>query len=814
MASFVLDTPTTGSSSDIFSSNRTLPQIRTIHRALHAAVDDKSARLRTQVGASYRDLLGTADSIVQMQSDVDTVQTLLGGMGGRCGRTIISKKVLNLSNLVSSDDTNKDQQETPVIAQAQLLGRCGLVAGRVLRRRCIPTVEVSSGDRLLLASKVFVLGRLLITSFTDQQSLPPEVGAIVENAEHNMAVLRRQLLRSISKVLRRCVEDESRIDVVKALCAYSLATSSGTQDVLRYFLRVRGDAISTVFDSDGRSTGRSGDDVQMSIRLYTGTLLDVQHLVPHRLANALFSLKKSPLVTDHALLSLEGLRLDVCRRWCGDEIQYYAPFIRHDDLDGSHAQTMLTNWADKGKEVIAHGLDIALQRVTHFQTLVDLRTSVLRLWVRHGSKARGFDPSEMLDSLRNSFRDRMLQVLENKVSKLNLVASEVSATLEALQNGAGNQQMNLWANSNSDPSILESPDRFLQELVSRLHSRNDAVSKAVNCFHSWKHVIDGVGLQLERLENQRWDNDMDEIEDEETINTRQRLLSRDDPQTLKVRLQTAVEQGIEDLDDAVRKSWDAQAGASNLQRGNMALFIIRVLRDIRAAMLGPAPAAVKRFGLSMVPCLHGILAETVTAGPVDTFTSMLPAQKTVIGLALWEGDPALPVQPLPHTFRFLRNVSQAMAEAGTDLWSTTAVNTAKKQICNKTYDAWLGAVDLLLTDSSMDDENESQLKEEPNEQVGLKDGKGSKSQSTPCTSAVDEDEQARQGLLVQWLFDIAFLRLCLDYTVEEPSKFLALETRVLQLAGLEGSDRHTRIVKSVQAYWGKTSMLFGILAAS
>lgn len=88
----VPDPATLTSCADIFSGNHTLPQIRSIHKSLHVQIEEKAARLRTQVGGSYRELLGTADTIVQMRGDNSRVQDLLGNMGARCGRTVVSSK--------------------------------------------------------------------------------------------------------------------------------------------------------------------------------------------------------------------------------------------------------------------------------------------------------------------------------------------------------------------------------------------------------------------------------------------------------------------------------------------------------------------------------------------------------------------------------------------------------------------------------------------------------------------------------------------------------------------------------------------------
>ncbi|KAH7361372.1 hypothetical protein B0T11DRAFT_278833 [Plectosphaerella cucumerina] len=824
MATDAHEAPSQSTSAAIFSSHYTLPQIRAIHRSFHVAVDEKSARLRTQVGASYRDLLGTADSIVRMHSDNNSVQALLGGMGGRCGRAVIAKKISNLGTCAARNDADTDTQELAQIARARLLERCGLVARRTLKGKNHGTVQMSKGDRLLLVSKVYVLSRLLVKSFRDEGVLSSDVSLVVDTAEHSTTTLKRQLLQSISKVLelsadvRGQANSQSSDHVQKALCAYSLATSSGTRDVLRYFLRVRGDAITSKFTDDRQNPVHGSDDVLASIRLYTTTLLDVQALVPHKLADAISQLKKSPLVADDTLLALDGLRLDVCHRWCGDEIQYYTPFIRHDDLAGSQARAMLTSWATKGGEVIVDGLKTTTERMPDFLGLVTLRTAVLQLWIRDGGKAKGFDPSELLNALRAAFNERMLQVIETKVDKLHLVASEVAASLSAGLDALVDRQVDMWANSNTTADPLGA-DQFLRELVARLYGRDESVSRAVSCFNSWKHVIEGVSQQVDLLSKQRWDNDVDEIEDEDTINARQQLLSKDDPQALRDTLDSALARGFANLDLEMSKLWQASSsGGVNSNSGKMAMYVIRVLRDIRAGMPLLESDAAKEFGLATVPDLHRRLAETVTAAPVDAFRSALRTQKLVIGRALWEGDTPLPVQPSPHAFKLLRDTSQAMAEAGLDLWSLAAVDVAKKQLSTDMCKSWMAGVEKLLAETTQIENPGMNFVPQQHEQEA-EDGTPAKSAGKDTIppngddSTSSQTEQERHDLLTQWLFDITFLRLCLESSADGVIEMSALEERVLEASGGLGGNAKQRIMKSAQAYWKKTSLLFGILVA-
>lgn len=48
--------------------------------------------------ASYRDLLGTAETILEMDSQMHTVEIYLGDMGVRCNNRLLDKKAANLRN--------------------------------------------------------------------------------------------------------------------------------------------------------------------------------------------------------------------------------------------------------------------------------------------------------------------------------------------------------------------------------------------------------------------------------------------------------------------------------------------------------------------------------------------------------------------------------------------------------------------------------------------------------------------------------------------------------------------------------------------
>lgn len=830
-------------SDQIFSVNHTLPQIRSIHKALHVEIEDKASRLRTRVGGSYRDLLGTADTIVQMRSDNDAVQELLGNMGWRCGRTVVSTKVAGLAKFVRKEQ----KSEVAESARKRLLDGCLLLVGRLLRGRGELDESVRIGDRLVLAAKVWVLSRLLVNSLGNEFP-SDEARQAADASKKKLDSLRRRLRTTLEKTMEKAGPDSDRDDVLKALAAHSLANSSGTKDTLRHFLEVRFKAIAVALDyeeEDGRA--RSPDDVIQSLRLYARTLLDVQAFVPNKLSQALNALTKTPLLEDASLQNLEGLRLDIFERWCGEEIQYYTPFIRHDDLDGTQAREMFDSWVEKGEQVLLDGLKKTMEPIHDFKSITELRTNLLQLWIREGSKVRGIDPEEVQNNLRKTINAQMLAVLDSKVSKLRLVGSEVKATLESWKDGATGKLPGLWDEEGYDDALAIGARPFLQEVASRFYGRSDAVSKALNCYSSWFHIIDDVKEVVGQLEKQRWDNDFDEIEDEETIEARQQLLSKDDPKMLQQKLDTSLDASFESLGKELQQLWDSKSESSS--SSDVAMYLVRVLRDIRRQL--PQRDNLKSFGLDMVPALHQTIIVSTSTSPVDEFVKTGLSGRVAVGRPLWEGDPALPNQPSPQTFQFLHSLLLSLSDAGVDLWTAAAMSALKKHVGQRLCEAWSQELESLQFNEEVkevkkdavevkepEDENEKEAKEqqvdaekesetkedeekqEENDEENKEDA-GEKGE--PGSSEKDQDvekeedgspsgnEQLRD-LCIQWLFDISLLRLSIGNVAGDATQeFQKLEDAVYERTGLEDASRQ-QVGKAAKSFWGRTSLLFGLLA--
>ena len=818
------DTSDLTSSSEVFTTY-TLPQIRAIHKSLHVQIEEKAARLRTQVGNSYRDLLGTADTIVQMRHDMSQAQNILGDMGGRCGRTVVGGKVSGLAKFRGLDDA---EAEMGCVARVKLLEACDLAVARLLKGNA-----PGRGERLVLAAKVLVLSRLLVSSFHDAGPLKEELRVAVEAARKNLGHLRRRLLRGVEKALGKLGEEGPHGDMLQVLCAYSLASSSGARDVLRHCLNVRAEAMTYEFDVEDHERDKGTDNVLRGLDLYTRTLLDVQALVPSKLSNALAELKKKPLLADESIQALEGLRLDIYKRWCGDEIQYFTPFIRHDDLEGKQAKEMLTAWAKKGSEALLGGVKTIMEHMHEFKAIVDLRTSVLQRWIKDGGKARGFDPSTMLDGLRETINGRLLDVLDTKITKLRLVGSEVAATLDAWRPGNSDQRKRLWDEEMLDLDMTVSSAQVTHEILSRLHGQNDAVARAVTGYESWYRLINDVNEVVDQLRRQRWDNDVEEIEDEETIEERQTLLSRDDPRKIEERLNAALEQSFKQLDEHLGALWQEHTDSPG--RGHIAMYLLRLLRSIRSRL--PQVESTKSFGLAYIPSLNESLVAQVALGPLEEFSTTALTKERVTGRALWEGEPALPTQPSLGTFKLLRSLVSAMGDAGLDLWNPTAIRALKDTLGAQLCEAWRAALAAgederkekeakaeEVREASADGETspedganvgketEATREDETNKQDGANEGRAASPGATkpePPSSAGNDAHRA--DVVTHWVYDMMLLEIYLGTAEESHAPLAALADEVFATTGLEKAAKE-RMRKASREYWKRTSLLFGLLA--
>ncbi|KAG4440955.1 hypothetical protein IFR05_003584 [Cadophora sp. M221] len=768
-----------------------LPQVRQFHRSLTVELDEKNARLRTLVGGSYRQLLGTAETILQMREDIGYVEEKLGRVGKGCGRGVVGGKASGLAKLAAGGRAGKRGEDLAWAARVKVLEMCAVVVGRLLRKGGSFNAgdKSAKGKNLVLAAKMLVLSRLLAKSVGDaSEKRGLEDQASIEELKKKLGTLRKKLLRAIKKTVEKVNGD--REDLIQALSAHSLATSSGAKDVIKHFLRIRGEAMALAFDEEEQKSDNPG--VLRALELYTRTLLDVQALVPRRLSEALASLKTKPLLKDETIRNLEALRLDVCDKWVGDDIQFFTPYIRHDDLEGSQAVEILKGWAKRASEVMLEGLAKSLSQMAEFKTVVTIRTRILEIWIKEGGKAKGFDPSILLNDLRKAVNDRMVSLVESRVSKLHLIATEIEGTLGVWREGVTDHQESLWDSSLLEMDVSNGASLFKQNILARTHGRSDAVSRVFRGYQTWRHLVDEISVVITQLTKQRWDDDLEDIEDDLSVESRNTLLSTEDPNMLQEQLDKSLEDAYQLLNEKISVLWTTYEESGQI--GQISVYLLRVIRDIRTEL--PANISVQPFGIPLVKPLHERLAFEVSAKALQAFTKTC-TRKKVPGRALWEGTPELPVQPSPSTFKLLHSLALAMAKVGGDLWSPTAVAVLKRSLREAVAVKW---VETLQAKAEIHGEKNGEESSESQET-----GDGEKSVE------VENAEEKNNDVLVQALFDILLLQSAFDIPDTEANEFVKLGESVEGKTELDAA-ASKRVSGAAKEYWKRTALLFGLLA--
>ncbi|KAI4127580.1 MAG: hypothetical protein LQ347_004545, partial [Umbilicaria vellea] len=540
-----------------------IPVVRKMEQQLRSEI----AGNREKVRSSYRDLLGTAESIIQMDEQMQKVEATLGDMGRNCNSKMLERKVEHLRAMDESlrsrgmsralstkprfvpgllTTTLADSDRYVLASQLAVLRSCPVVISRLLRK----------GGSVLVASKVLVISRLLHNVLSQRPSPPP----YVENLRNQLATLRRKLLNSVDGRLKQ--DDTTVDDLVEAMGAFSLATSSSAADVLKHFLHVRLQAMSLLLSAQDAGHESAAKTLSLFIR----TLHDTRSIVPHKLADVLAKLKSSPLLKSPEFHDLIELNLVVHDRWIGQQIKAFTPYVRHDDLRKAEAEKLLKQWAEDALSGFVDGLGSILQQIENPKTVVDLRRHLLEIWFADHHHIAGVDSAKVIDSLRKSFNTRLVQLMDTEIQNLGKVGSAIETTLQHWQDISSDSSLSLWDASMTSMDTTHGAGAFKSALVSRSQGLTDPVRKILHIYTSWLDQITAFESLIAQLRASRWEDDMNDLDDDDLLDNKQTLLSEDDPRTLQDHLEAALETAFASLQSKLQTCVTAIVSASPDQK--------------------------------------------------------------------------------------------------------------------------------------------------------------------------------------------------------------------------------------------------------
>ncbi|CAO2648405.1 Nn.00g076720.m01.CDS01 [Neocucurbitaria sp. VM-36] len=772
-----------------------IPVVRKLEQQLRTNADDNREKLRSLVGASYRDLLDTAETIIDMEVRMEQVETKLSRVGQSCNSRGLERICGNTVKM-DTHSRSRDVERYTFASQLAVLRNAPLVMTRLIKRE---------GSYLLIA-KMLVISRLLHKALSQSKTKPP----IVDQLWERLLSVRRKLLRRIDKQLASTTGETTSL--VESMSAYALATSSAPTDVLQHFLKVRLDKMNSELKQGGDELAKHGIS---ALKLCIQTCLDTQTIFPRRLAEALAKLKAHPLIQDPDVRGLQELTLDVHDRWIGDEARNYTPWPRHDELQRPDAERILHRWSKEAISLFLKGIKKALEHEVRLKEVASLRQDLIETWILSGSRMAGVKAANVLDDLRDTMNEKLESIVRSRTQGLQGVVSDLTHRLKTLPSSSESSSLSLWSTTSRASDLSNGAQAFKTTILNTYQGRDQSVIAVTSAFDKWMESVLEVKGIVKSMKEARWDDtfadDDDDVTDDEFADSKQTLLSDDDPRLLEDVTQEALSDALQSLGKGFAKVVETSTIDENDRSVQMSVFILRVVREVgdripRLRLQDKSTPFASPFTTDILQPLHVAVATSIVEPTITAYQKALVASTNVKTNhhVLWEGNPALPSHPSPSAFRFLRALNTNLGSLGSDLWAPSCVAVLK----SKVYDA----VRKLL------EEHVEIIKATPvNTSNGMEDAKANGDDaaneevehSETTEVAALGTQEVRDHSYKQLLFDALYIQRVIAGS-DDKKDGLVDSLRTTEIAHLDDVAIN-RLRKSAADYAKKTYLLFALL---
>jgi conserved oligomeric Golgi complex subunit 1 len=658
-----------------------------------------------------------------------------------------------------------------IAAQILLLQKCRSCVSRLLRDH----------ESSLLAAKVLSVSRLLLKTLTQASSSLP----VLDTLRTQLASLRRHLLRRLDQRLSNL--NSSREQLVEAICAFCLATSSSSGDALRHYYHLRLQEIRRVLELGGSEHY----NVVQALQYYTRSLQTTKALLGRSLSEALRNLGAQSILRDPGVQHLGELDLSTLQRWVAVEIQNFVPFIKYNDPAGPDVDSPTFGWSRDAFESFVEALKIRVEKLQSTTQLLDLRKALLEVWLPVCASTPVHSKSDILDTLREVLNKRMKNLIHNETATLIDIGIAIATTM-AENPGEGRPSLSMWDETFVTMPAARGASTFKQQLRLRHFGNSENISRILRSVEAWIERIRATKAVTQQLRRDRWRDlvEEDETDDDAAAET-ESILQSVDPQLYEGGQDSAVAQAIANFQLSIINTANEMLDEFHPQQIH---WTLRVIRETSQRLYQAFPEADLNKLDTVVPSLHSRLALDVAAGLLavsgPSFSRQHLSQKE--GSHLWEGTPPLPVQPSPRVFKLVHKLNEAMANVGADLWTYAAVSALKKTVSQSIaeqdfFDLDAGNLHAKNTDGF------------PNGTITLNGHNPNPRPSTHSTA-------------IQDLFDVFYLNCAL--APKQGDDVVQLTGIVDKLNALSDcQESHAKLVRRrAKDYWARTNLLFGLLA--
>ncbi|PYH66167.1 uncharacterized protein BO88DRAFT_407101 [Aspergillus vadensis CBS 113365] len=767
-----------------------IPTVRRVEQELRRDIASNKEKLRALVGTRYRELIGTAETIVSMNCEMEDVDSTLADIGRRCNPRLMEKMYTHY-NQIKEDSHDEDAAKRALGGQLALLHRCTSSISKLLRRR----------GSVLLVAKLMVISRLLHKTLSQQATVPP----FVEDLRNQLASLQRSLLRRLGK--RLASAKYTADEIIEALAAYCLTTSSSSDDAIRYFHRVRLDGIGSQLEL----VDPSGENVLSSLRLYVRTLQTSKILLSRRLSDVLSKLKARPLLTDPEVRSLDDLDLGVLGRWVAADVNNFTPWIKLSELSKSDAEKTIKQWSKPAFDKFLNGCRGTLTNWLDFSKLLSLRKQTLELWLSSRSSTPTHSSLQVLEGIRSVFNDRLRGILSEQAKTLDLFGQGVASAVSNWSDRAHAASQSLWSEDLISHDYSNGSAAFKQAVTDRLLGRDDDVTAVLVKYQEWLSAIEESRESIDGLRQVRWSDVLDEGEDEDLDIDVSAMLNDDDTRLLREALQVAIGEAFDTLQSSLSTTFKT---LEKRGQSGEAAFMLKTIRLARRDLPVQFIASDYALSQSIVPDLQRILATDIVSrtGPWKSPATSKSKSGKVPGRTLWEGDPEIPVQPTPSTFKFLRKLVRSMDQYGAGLWDVSTTQTLKSAMIKGLSESVTSSLEKLNAPAEIEGSKKpaSHDDEETEPAQNGENGENGDPAKPNSESTKSDDADDIKDRRIQLYFDTVYLNDA--FATRDSERSQLAEVLDTLRSSLDLPEKATKkLDNAAHEYWKRTQLLFGLL---
>lgn len=615
--------------------NHSISSVKALEKQLRASALRDKEKLRDLVGSNYRELLATAEQIVELDVHTRDAEAKISSLSQACKPPSYQ------------DNREILTSRTEAAGQLKLLEQSLRCASSAVNRRAV-----------LQASKIFVIARLLLKHVEDKHGFTKAIRWL----QAKLKTIRQQLTHQIDGLLLKPSTPLSIL--VQCISANCLLTSTSSTDAVRYFRTLRLKRLAEVADHANKTS-----DLRQSCYYLTTSITAIKALSGRVVIDLLNEMQQRPILESSELLEVEALQLDINQSFLPPDIVSFTPYFKRVTPSKAESKSDLQQWIEEATQHVIRRIVATLADANLVKAL-KVRQEVLEILLLSCFSTALHVTA--LSSIRGVLSKAIIELIGQHVRELEVFGQNLSNLCQAKEYDS------LWSSHFLQASTTKNTVAHLRA-AQRLHlGVQGDLEKYIWNLRRWSQKIQTSKEALQSLAKIRWQDKIEEYddEDEETAQEITTALWKDDTHIYIEKLADILQQEAENLtrkieEEVSQMAKDADEDDRTKDSGRIALML-RAIREIRSLLKSLLPTAQFPELLESTAKLHKLLAQVVTR---EFFTTMERSDLTAPSAFTAEGLPS------PLAVSILQNLCSIMLKhGGHDLWTVAAVEQVGKTV--------------------------------------------------------------------------------------------------------------------------------------